>query len=320
VIDIKGVIAKAPVRVALLDCGSDIPEFFMNFGTCHILSLAITKYVTVCLWHKEPSYSSEKDEILCDGIENPYIEKAMKNSPLLRWKITTESDITNKGSGLGGSSAFSVALMSAIYPGASKENIWFRASMLEIKEMKSPIGYQDSWSSVYGGLNHFSIDKNMLFNKVNLGDELARKLAENILIFKLAGERTEHSTLTELNLKMHERAPYITEAMGYAQPMQDALLRRAFETVGGYMQDLWALTLKIHGMPEDFAKEYMDAGINAGAYAGKVSGSMSNGAGHLFFLCPPDTQYGIRAKMEEFGLPELYFDAELEGVKVWEID
>ena len=319
---IKGVVARSPCRIALLNSGSDLPEFFMNYGDCHIISLAITKYVAVSLWNKIPSYSNELSEQINEGIDNPYIAQAMKQSPLLRWKVSIESDITGKGSGLGASSALSVSLISALYPNMSKENIWKRAGILEILELKNPIGYQDQLSATYGGLNHFTIDKNMLVNKINLGIELANELADNILIFKLAGERTSegHNNLTNLNLEMHKKAPFIQESMSYALPMQEALLKRDFEIVGKMMRELWVLTLLVHGMPREFAKEYMDAGIELGAYAGKISGSMSNGAGHLFFLCPPDTHDNIREKMSEMGLPELYFEADLEGVKTWEIN
>ena len=317
----KGIVARSPCRISLLNSGSDLPEYFMNYDDCHIISLAITKYVAVSLWNKIPSYSSELSEQINEGIDNPYIAQAMKQSPLLRWKVSIESDITGKGSGLGASSALSVSLISALYPNMSKESIWKRAGILEIKELNNPIGWQDSWSATYGSLNHFSIDKNMLFNKMNLGTELACELAGNILIFKLEGERTAegHSNLTNLNLEMHQKAPFIQESMSYALPMQEALLKRDFELVGKMMRELWVLTLLVHGMPREFAKEYMDAGMYLGAYGGKVSGSMSNGAGHLFFICPPDTHDGIREKMSEMGLPELYFEADLEGVKTWEI-
>lgn len=319
---INGIVARSPCRISILDNASDLPEFWQNYGTCHVIGFTISRYITVCLWNKCPSYSNEIDEIITEGIEHPYIEKIMRLSPLTRWKITIDSDITAKGSGLGASSALSVALLACVYPNMPKSQLWKRAGLFEIKEMGANIGYQDMIHATFGGLSHITIDKNFLMNRINLGIELANELADNILIFKLEGERTSegHNNLTNLNLKMHEKAPFIQESMSYALPMQEALLKRDFEIVGKMMRELWVLTLLIHGMPREFAKEYMDAGMDLGAYAGKVSGSMSNGAGHLFFLCPPDTHDNIREKMSEMGLPELYFEADLDGVKTWEID
>ncbi len=165
------VVTKTPLRVSFLGGGTDIKYFYKQFGGS-VLNCAIDKYVYVTV-KRHSSFFDEKFRINysksevgnhLSKIENNIVRECIKlskiNFPIY---ISTVSDVPT-GSGLGGSSSFTVGLLKALYSiqrkKINKKRLFQEACKIEIDILKEPIGKQDQVPAVYGGFNFIIFNKN----------------------------------------------------------------------------------------------------------------------------------------------------------------
>lgn len=169
------ILAKAPLRVSFLGGGSDIGHHFSKYGGA-TLSMAIDKYVYVGVMltphnHIKVSYSQQETVINVDDIKNDIVREALKwygiDSGI---EITTFADIPTIGTGLGGSSAFTCALVAALekleYNNEPDPfHIAKTACSIEIGCCGWNIGEQDQYASAFGGTNYieYSLTGNRVF-------------------------------------------------------------------------------------------------------------------------------------------------------------
>ena len=164
------IISRAPFRVSFCGGGSDIPAFYEKYGGC-VLSCSIRKYVYIML---HPSfdkksitlrYSKTEEVKNCDEIEHKYFRIILKDYAIEGVEISSTADIP-AGTGLGSSSAFTVATLKAIkcYKKMSYSTyaLACEACDVEINKAQSPIGKQDQFASAFGGLNFISFHKSLL--------------------------------------------------------------------------------------------------------------------------------------------------------------
>ena len=116
------VVTKTPLRVSFLGGGTDIKYFYKHYGGS-VLNCAIDKYVYVTVKRHSPffqekyrlNYSMSEVSNQLSKIENNIVRECLKltkiNFPIY---ISTVSDVPT-GSGLGGSSSFTVGLLKALY-------------------------------------------------------------------------------------------------------------------------------------------------------------------------------------------------------------
>ncbi len=113
------ILSKAPLRVSFFGGGSDIPAHFLKHGGA-TLSTAIDKYVYVSVIgtpqpHIKLTYSKLEVVTSVDDIQNEIVRNALNYFGIKsNIEITSFADIPTIGSGLGGSSAFTCALVAAL--------------------------------------------------------------------------------------------------------------------------------------------------------------------------------------------------------------
>ena len=156
------ILAKAPLRVSFFGGGTDIPVHYMNYTGCTV-SLAIDKYVYVAVMptpHKHIKISYSKQELVynVNDIQNDIVREVLKYFKVeSNIEITSFADIPTIGSGLGGSSAFTCALVAAIarWKGFdyNEYDIAEIACIIEINKCGWNIGKQDQYASSFGGMN-----------------------------------------------------------------------------------------------------------------------------------------------------------------------
>ncbi len=174
------VITKTPLRVSFLGGGTDFEYFYKKYGGS-VISAAINRYVYVTVKrHKDHfnekfrlNYSVSETVQNAKGIKNNIIRECIKitkiNFPIY---ISTVADIP-AGSGLGGSSSFTVGLLKALYAIQGKKitnkKLFNLACKIEIEILKEPIGKQDQLAATYGGMNYYQFKKNnkVLVRKIN---------------------------------------------------------------------------------------------------------------------------------------------------------
>jgi D-glycero-alpha-D-manno-heptose-7-phosphate kinase len=254
------------------------------------------------------------------------------------FEMTTIGDIPSRGAGLGSSSSLVVGILKLFYPNIGPLELAQKAIEVEVVNLGKGVGWQDHLAAVYGGCRQYAIQpsryagtRNFMIDATMLeaaGCHVGHKLVACLLAFRLPNDRSHdsrvvgiHSNLTEMREQMEKRVPYLRETVDLVDDMAYSLQHwgiKAIVTVGEIMRKAWELKKASHAYVDKNIERWYSIGIENGALAGKVSGSMSKGAGHLFFLAYPDDHDRIRAALGE-ELAEMKVEYYPHGSKVWEI-
>ena len=168
------IVSKTPLRISFVGGGTDIPWFYREHGGA-VVSTAINKYVTVTV------ESGSNDRIYInegglrqytgdpEAVENPYIREALRKAGVCSVSVTIQSDVGERGTGLGSSSALTVGLLNALYTlrdsklqykSCYLETLAQQACGIEIEVLGKPIGKQDQYAATYGGFRRYVFDQN----------------------------------------------------------------------------------------------------------------------------------------------------------------
>ena len=164
------IVARAPYRISFFGGGTDYPEWFRDHGGA-FLSLAINHYCYIALRVKPPfqekryriSWRITEDVNNIESIKHPIVKHSLKYM-----KIDNGMDINYVGdlpggSGLGSSSAFTVALNHALHTTlGNKPNALELANQayhIERQKLNETIGIQDQIATAFGGFNYVIIKK-----------------------------------------------------------------------------------------------------------------------------------------------------------------
>jgi D-glycero-alpha-D-manno-heptose-7-phosphate kinase len=154
------IITKTPFRISFVGGGSDLPSFYRQYGG-KVLSTTIDKYMYISL---HPTFQQEKTiikysktEIVDDiaNIQHPIARQVLQNHHVQGVEVVSTADVI-AGTGLSTSSAYTVGLIHAIstykHHFMYKKEIAAEACIVEINQLKEPIGKQDQYGTAIGGL------------------------------------------------------------------------------------------------------------------------------------------------------------------------
>ena len=318
------IITKAPFRISFAGGGSDLKSFYEKHGGC-VLSTSINKYMYITI---HPFFDPEKISLkyshtevksAIDDIEHPIIREALKTCQLKGIEITSIADIPS-GTGLGSSSAFTVALLNAVnaYKGkfVSKDYLAQKACEIEIDILKSPIGKQDQYASAFGGLNfiNFYKDGSVQVEPVIMDNAVFHNLQENLLMFYTGDVRSANAILSEQDKNMSNaaHADNLVRMCELAKLMRNSLCAGEVQNFGDYLNEGWKLKKTLAGgISNPVIDGYYDTAMKSGALGGKLLGA--GGGGFLLFYCEKKNQAALRAKLALREL-EMKFDGGGAGV------
>jgi D-glycero-alpha-D-manno-heptose-7-phosphate kinase len=201
--------------------------------------------------------------------------------------------------GLGSSSTFSVALMQGLnaYKGKkmSKAEVAEAASRLEIELVGEPIGKQDQYAAAFGGFNifQFNADGTVSVEPVLLDFKKRMALEDHILLFFTGGTRDASSVLTEQKANIDKKFDTLKEMADSVPEFAARLKEGDFAGLGRMLHEGW---LRKKSLASNVSNSTIDdiynAGIQSGAWGGKVLGAGSGGCVLLF--APPHKHGAVR--------------------------
>ncbi len=163
------IISRTPLRMSFVGGGSDLPSYYREYGGA-VVSTAIDKYVYVTMNRKFDSgirvaYSRVEEVNSVPEIEHQLVRAALNMARVPGGvEITTVADIPSRGTGLGSSSTFTVALLHALYAflgrHSTRQELAEQACHIEIDVCGEPIGKQDQYAAAYGGFNLYEFNPN----------------------------------------------------------------------------------------------------------------------------------------------------------------
>jgi D-glycero-alpha-D-manno-heptose-7-phosphate kinase len=294
------ILSRAPLRVSLAGGGSDLPAFYEQ-EPGEVLSFAIDKYVYIAAHELfkggiRLSYSKTEEVDNPHRIEHPLIRETFLETNFMQSiEVGSFADVPGTGTGLGSSSAFTVALLNGLshlngsYGSCSDIPRYLaeKACKIEIERCGQLIGKQDQFASAYGGVNHikFKADGSTEVESLLGDDSLTDFLNESLALFYLGFGRPGSEILNEQSTKLKNNAnefQSMLELKNLVPEMKIALSSRDRTYMGHLLTRGWQLkasTSSSISTPQ--IERAFNEALELGALGGKVVGA---GGGGFFLL------------------------------------
>lgn len=318
------IITKTPFRVSFAGGGSDMADFYKEYGGC-VLSTSINRYCYLSIhpYFDETAtmlkYSENELVKNLSEIRHRIFNCVLNERQIHGVEITSTADIPG-GTGLGSSSTFTVGLLNTLncYQGKymSKGKLAEKACEVEIEKLKNPIGKQDQYAAAFGGLNfiEFHRDGEVSVSPVRMQPETCRRLQENLVMFYTGDTRSANVILAEQkkNSSAADKAANLRQMCTLARKMRQALEENSLDSFGDMLNEGWKLKRTLaRGISNPLIDDAYETAIANGALGGKLLGA--GGGGFLLFYCPPKNQERLRVALRLRRFP---FSFEKDGTSV----
>ncbi len=323
------IITRAPFRVSFCGGGSDLPGFYEKYGGC-VLSTTIRKYMYLTIhnyFHKDMirlKYSKTETVSNYKDIEHKYFKQCLKDFGIMGVEISSMADIPS-GTGLGSSSAFTVALLQLLhtYKGeyVSKYKLAKDACKVEIDKLGEPIGKQDQFAAAFGGLKFYEFQQNGFVNvePIVMASQSYKDLENNILMFYLGGAHSASAILQEQsrNVKTVDKAKVQQQMCKLTKILKEELQKNNVDAMGELLHENWMLKRSLaSGISNPLIDETYEKAMGAGALGGKLLGA--GGAGFMIFYVKPEKQKSVRKALSN--LRDMDFEIDNSGASIIHID
>ena len=323
------IITRAPFRVSFCGGGSDLPSFYEKYGGC-VVSTSIRKYMYLSLHQSfdpnEIVLKYSKTEIVkkAEEIEHNYFRQILNNFGVKGVEITSVADIP-AGTGLGSSSAFTIALLHLLYTYkgmfVSKSKLACEACDIEINQLGNPIGKQDQFASAFGGLNFIEFKANGYVDvqPIIMESNSYKMLQHNLMMFYIGGTHSASEILQKQSkiISSDEKVQSQLKMCEIARTLKTELENNHVDAVGELLNLNWQYKRSlVSGISNPIIDDFYNKAISAGALGGKLLGA--GGAGFMLFYVPEEKQKSVRHACEH--LREMEFKMDNAGASIIHVE
>ncbi len=326
--------ARAPVRVSFSGGGSDLTYYFMEHKGA-VLHTTISLYAHATLIpSKDPririiSHDIDREE--CYDSLRELLESRNRGllssvvaviRPDYGFELYVHSDFP-VGSGLGGSSAVAISVVSAF--NELRLDKWSTYEVAELAFHAERLcfgiegGWQDQYASAFGGFNLIEFDGSRnLVHSLRIQSDILNELEECLMLCD-TGIKHHSGELHEIQRRESSQAEkhiQIERMVDLSSKMHKFLIRGDLRAFGEALHDTWMLK---HSLSSAISDTHIDdiyaAARDAGALGGKLLGA--GGGGFFLFFVLPRNRAEVTARLKERGckISSLRFDR--EGVTSW---
>jgi D-glycero-alpha-D-manno-heptose-7-phosphate kinase len=329
------VIVRAPLRISFGGGGTDLAAYYTRFGG-YVVNVAISRYCYVVLNERDDGdirmssadyhvwetatydkrFVVEPPLVLAKAVLNWFSEHEGLSSGI---DLFQASDIA-PGTGLGSSSAMTVALIKALATlcrcSMTPQEIAELACSIEIDQLQAPIGKQDQYASALGGLNVLEFTtQGVQVTPLLVSADRVLLLHARLLLFSTGKARSAADILMQQRagtLKQPKTIEALHRMKALAIEMRNVLIAGELDQLGYLLDRSWCEKRTLSAtISSSVIDHYYTAALGAGALGGKIVGA--GGGGFLLLYCPPLCQRAVRETMTRYGLRELSFDFDFFG-------
>ena len=303
------IITKTPFRVSFCGGGSDIPDFYKEYGGC-VLSTTINRYMYLTI---HPYFDDQKtalkysqNEIVenINDIKHSIFHCVLNENRISGVEISSTADVPS-GTGLGSSSSFTVGLIHtlACYQGKyySKAKLAEDACKTEIEKLGAPIGKQDQYAAAFGGLNFitFHKDDTVSVEPVITKGSTLKELQDHLVMFYTGITHDANKILAQQKENIAAKTDKVKNLIcmcELARSMKASLENNEIADFGNIMHESWMKKRELAGSISNARiDELYECAMQYGATGGKLLGA--GGGGFLLFYCPKEKQPLLREKL-----------------------
>lgn len=333
--------ARAPLRLGLAGGGTDIGSYADRFGGA-VLNATVNMFAFASIMPRDdgrihfysedfqtdlvldaaPSLPINGELDLLKAVYNRMVSQFNNGEPL-SFDLITDANVPI-GSGLGTSSAITVAILGAFREWLNlpldEYEIASLAYDIERKDLRLAGGKQDQYAAAFGGFNFMEFsDGDVLVNPLRIKPAALLELENNLVLF-FTGQSRESASIIKKKVKAIERDGSTVEAMhrmkDMAYEMKRLMLRHKFDDMGRLMHQMWQDKKRtVKGVSNSEIDAIYTAVRAAGALGGKVSGA--GGGGFMFFYCPGNTRYKVLQTLRQFDGDIRRFQFNGGGIQSW---
>jgi D-glycero-alpha-D-manno-heptose-7-phosphate kinase len=325
---------RVPCRISFSGGGTDFSKFF-NDDITQVFSSTINKYYTISLIvrkddkiriihrkEKIPTTIFNNLDDLKNKKGNLIIECIKIMSPQYGFDLEINSDV-GMGLGLGGSSALAIGILGALNEMKleNKVNKYSLCNLAyQVERLNAGIvgGWQDFFSTAFGGFNWIEFDKNDIHvDSLNIDQNIINELEYNLLLFNV-GKNRNSSILQKKIIKKKLNLNNYNQIRNVTQKMKKSLLKGNVKEFGDMLDASWQIKKKIspYATTKKIDKMYSIA-KREGALGGKLLGAGQGG--YLLIFSSPLFQDKIIKLLTKEGAKIDNFRFDFSGIKTWRI-
>lgn len=329
---------RAPLRVSFGGGGTDVEPFCVEQGGA-IIGSTINKYAYCSISPREDDqiivHSLDFDMTVKYNTQENFVYDGkldLVKAALAVMGIREGCEVylqcdAPPGSGLGTSSTVMVALLTAMarWKGVVMDSYQLAdlAYQVEREDLKIDGGYQDQYSSAFGGFNfiEFHGRNNVVVNPLRIKKDIIHELQYNLLLCYTGNVHVSANIIKD-QVKNYEKkdafeAMCEVKALSYA--MKDELLKGNLNSFGKLLDYGWQSKKRMSSrITSPQIDELYEEALEAGALGGKLLGA--GGGGYLLLYCPYNLRHKVAARMEQIGGQMTDWNFELRGAQSWTTD
>ena len=242
--------------------------------------------------------------------------------------ITTTIDVP-EGSGLGASSALTVALIEAFVHAMSLPvgpyEVASLAFDIERRQLGLAGGRQDQYAAAFGGFNFIQFlpgGDNVIVNPLRLPRDLLNEF-ESSLVICFTGQSRQSAQIIEQQVTgLSALDPATIAAMHeikvHSATMKKRLLCGDIRGMAEVMNLAWTSKKRTASSVSNSRVEaLLQVALDAGAWGGKVSGA--GGGGFIMLVTDPEKRYGLIRRLNEAGGSASAVKLTFEGAEAWAV-
>ncbi len=327
--------ARAPVRVSFGGGGSDLTYYFVdNPGAVLSTTIALFCHVTLIprndgeiRIHSEDLNTTRQYESIAD-LDAHFERNSLLSAtisvirPAAGFDLYVRSDFP-VGSGLGGSSAVTTAVVAAF-----NELRLDRWTMYEIAEVSFQAerlcfgvagGWQDQYASAFGGFNLIEFDGTRnLVHPIRIDEAIVNELEECLILCDtmIPHESGALHKVQRVEIEQERKMAELADAVHLCRKMHRHLIRGELTEFGRDLHKGWQLK---RGLSSAVSNARIDeiyaSAMSAGALGGKLLGA--GGGGYLLFFVQPRHRKAVTESLRAAGCRISAFRFESKGVVSW---
>ena len=318
------VMTRAPLRITFVGGGTDLPFYYEKRDYGAVVSSAINKYIYVTVNRKfdnniRVSYSKTEIVDSVDKIEHPTVRESLRLLGIEDGiEIVSISDIPSRGTGLGSSSTFVVALLHALHSFKGEfvnaDELAREAVKIERVILREEGGKQDQYIAAHGGINlmKFMRDGNVDMTSAISHDSNLKRIEDSLLLLYTDRERSSTEIHKDQILNSTEKMETYDQMKKLAEVTFKAICEGDVNALGKFMNRNWEMKKSLSSKISDrWIDEKYERAMKLGAKGGKLVGA--GGGGFLLLVAEPEKHNSIA---KELGLRKIDFKFSQSGSRV----
>lgn len=320
------IISRSPLRVSFIGGGTDFEDFF-KFHEGGVISTSINKYVYVLIKDKftkgiKLSYSSNENVENTSKIKHKLIKEIFQKYKVENnIELISIADIHAQGTGLGSSSAFSLATINSLrnflsLKSLSRQSLALEAFNLEKSINNSAMGIQDQFASCYGDFNYISFFKNKVkVKKISLGKDERDYLENNFFLIYSETSRSASNILKKHNkiINNKDKTKFLIKMTDEVKKTYLQLKKGNIDYLINSINNSWLLKKQFNSeVSNKKIDDLINHGMSNGAKAAKLLGA--GVGGFILFCVEKKNQANFKKSFKKYKILNLKIDN--EGTKL----